>query len=287
VITEPFLGTEAIARGLLTRDQVYGPRFRRVLPDVYVPAGVELDLAMRSRAAYMMVRERGGVLGGYSAALLLGAECGPRDAPAEVVVPVRTKARSGLRISRHALAAAEITSVDGCRVTNPLRTAWDLGRRLPFVEAVVAVDALAHRHGFDPAELLDRRAVTPGARGSRRLDQVVAHADPRAESPPETRLRLALVGAGLPAPTVQYRVIDEYGNVLARADLAYPEAALLIEYDGALHFTPRRARRDRRRDAELAGYGWETLRLVDDDLLGMLQTVHRVRTLLRMRGLPC
>ncbi len=31
---------------------------------------------MRSRAAYLMVRDRGWVLGGYSAAALLGADCG-------------------------------------------------------------------------------------------------------------------------------------------------------------------------------------------------------------------
>jgi very-short-patch-repair endonuclease len=46
----------------------------------------------------------------------------------------------------------------------------------------------------------------------------------------------------------------------------------------------RRARLDRQRDAELAGCGWQTLRLVDDDLAGMPQTVHRVRRLLELRA---
>src|ERR1700754_1386968 len=113
--------------------------------------------------------------------------------------------------------------VGGARVTTPLRTAWDLARRLPLVEAVVAVDALAHSGAFKPADLLARRAMNSGARGCRRLDDVVRLADPRAGSPPETRLRLGLIHAGLSWPSVQHPIRDEYGFVLARADLAYPD----------------------------------------------------------------
>jgi hypothetical protein len=167
-------------------------------------------------------------------------------------------------------------------LTTPARTAWDLARRLPLVEAVVAVDALAHRGAFAPADLLARRAREPGARGCRRLAEVVGLSEPRAESPMESRLRVGLVRAGLPAPVVQYVIADEYGFPLARVDLAYPLARLAIEYDGAHHFNARRARLDRQRDAELAGLGWRTLRLIDDDLLAMPQTVCRVGGLLGM-----
>jgi hypothetical protein len=283
-VSGPFLGSEAVAGGLVSRDQLRGPRFRRVFPDVYLPSSVELDLVTRSMAAYLLVRDRDGVLGGYSAAVLLDAGCGPYPAPAEVIVPRRARAHPGLRITRGEVTGADRVLVEGCRVTTPLRTAWDLGRRPNLVEAVVAVDALAHRHRFAPAALLARRAATPGARGCRRLHRVVQLADPRAESPRETRLRLGLVLAGLPPPTVQHRVLDEYGFELARVDLAYPEAKLAIEYDGATHFDARRARLDRQRDAELASCGWQTLRLVDDDLAGMPQTVHRVRRLLELRA---
>jgi hypothetical protein len=224
------------------------------------------------------------VLGGYSAAELLDADVAPRGAPAEVIVPVRARAHPGLRIVRGTVDAADQAVVEGCRVTTPPRTAWDLARRLPLVEAVIAVDALAHRHGFAPALLLARRAAAPGARGCRGLDKVVALADPRSESPQESRLRLGLVLAGLPPPAVQYRILDEYGFVLARVDLAYPDSKLAVEYDGSAHFDARRARLDRQRDAELAGYGWQTLRLVADDIWTMPQTVHRIRALLELRA---
>ena len=276
----PFRGTDAVVAGLVTPDQLRGARFRRVYPDVYLPSAAELDLRTRSRAAYLLVRDRGGALAGYSAAALLDADCAPRGAPAEVVLPGAARRPPGLRTYRTRVAERDLTDAAGCRVTTPTRTAWDLARRLPLVEAVVAVDALAHRTAFAPAELLARLGREPRARGCRRLAEVVALAEPRAESPMESRLRVGLVRAGLPAPLVQFVITDEYDFPLARVDLAYPAAKLAIEYDGAHHFDARRARADRQRDAELAGLGWRTLRLVGDDVLGMPQTVRRIRGLL-------
>jgi len=289
VLAGPFRGTAVLAEGLLTRAQLYGPRYRRVYPDVYLPAGLKLDLATRSRAAYLLVGDRGGVLAGYSAAAALGADCAPPDAPAEVLVAANTRAHPGLRICRGTATGQEVTTVDGMRVTAPLRTAWDLARRLPLVEAVVAVDAVAAAGSFAPADLLARRAGTPGARGSRRLAEVVALAEPRSRSPSLTRLRVGLLRAGLPPPAVRYSVCDEHRVELARVDLAYPEAKLAIEYDGADELGAdgfaSQVARDRLRDAELAGQGWQTLRLDADDIgVHLPRTARRVERLLALRG---
>ncbi|MBA2323940.1 MAG: DUF559 domain-containing protein [Pseudonocardiales bacterium] len=97
------------------------------------------------------------------------------------------------------------------------------------------------------------------------MDEIVALADPRAESPPETRLRLALLRAGLPAPEVQYQIRDEYDFVLAALP-GRPGAKLAIEYDGSTHYTRQRGELDRQRDAMLAGHGWQTLRFGRDDV---------------------
>jgi len=278
-LDQPFRGSEAVRLGLVTSNQLAGPRFRRLLPDVYAPSGVVDDLALRSSAAYLLVRAQGGLLAGYSAALLLGADRAVPGAPAEVLVPRKYRRHRGLVVRYGTASGTDVLEVAGCRVTSAPRTAWDLARRLPLIEAVVAVDALARRGGFEPAELLVRRSLEPGARGCRRLDEVVALADPRAESPMETRLRIRLVFGGLPAPEVQFRVRDEYGFVLARVDLGYPEAKLAIEYDGASHYTRRRAELDRARDAELLGHGWRTLRLGRDQV-DAADTVRRIRDLL-------
>ncbi|HEY9414781.1 MAG TPA: DUF559 domain-containing protein [Pseudonocardia sp.] len=283
-MTEPFRGTEALKAGRLTRAQLYGTRFRRVYPDVYVPADAEPDFAALSRAAYLLVQDRGGVLAGYSAAILLGADCAPRNAPAEVLVATNSRAHAGLLVHRGRCEGTDVHVARGVRMTSARRTAWDLARRLPLEDAVVVVDSLARVGRFEPDHLLERRAEQPGARGVLGLAEVVALADPRAESPPETRLRLLLHRAGLPAPEVQYRIEDEYGFVVARVDLAYPDVKLAIEYDGSLHFDHRRTLRDRQRDLELADLGWDTMRLGQDDLEARPQTVRRVTRRLESRG---
>jgi len=283
MLTGPFRGDEALAAGTVTRNELYGPRFRRLFPGVFVPAGLAVDFAVRTRAAYLLVKDRGGVLAGYSAALLLGADCAPRNAPAEVLVPSDARGHPGLRVRRDRLAESERTVVAGCRVTTAARTAWDLARRLPLVEAVVATDALARLGPFAPADLLARRLAEPGARGSQRLPEVVGLCDHRAESPMETRLRLALVRGGLPRPEVQFPVRDAHGFTLARVDLAYPPARLAIEYDGAWHLDRRRWSLDRERDITLAAEGWQTLRF-GPDAIDMWQTVRRVADLLTLRA---
>jgi very-short-patch-repair endonuclease len=168
-----------------------------------------------------------------------------------------------------------------------VRTAFDLARWAPtLIEKVVAVDALAYRHkfGVEAVRVLARSCL--GVIGSAELPRVLALANPLAESPMETRIRLALVLAGLPAPVVQHRV-QGFGRS-HRLDLAYPEVLLAIEYDGADHLDPDRARRDLEREALLTWLGWTVLRFD-------AATVHRdparvvavVRAELRRRGVAC
>ena len=80
---EAFRGSLAVAAGLTTWGQLRGPRFQRLFPDVYCPGGDEPpDLRLRSLGAYRLVEGRG-VLAGYSAAVLLDADCAPHaDVPA-------------------------------------------------------------------------------------------------------------------------------------------------------------------------------------------------------------
>ncbi len=89
-----------------------------------------------------------------------------------------------------------------------------------------------------------------GKRGAALLPQVVRLANPLAESPMETRIRLAIVLAGLPAPCLQHPVGPYH------LDMAYPEVMLAIEYDGREHLTQHRAMRDLNRQAYLTAAGW-------------------------------
>jgi very-short-patch-repair endonuclease len=259
MIPGPFRGSDAVRAGLVTRGALAGPRYERLFPDVYVAAGTDPTYTVLSRAAFLAIARRGGVLAGYSAAALLGADCEPRGAPAEVLVPGFMKPHPRLLV--HQGVSKETEEVDGVLVTDRVRTAWDLGRRLTLRDAVVAVDALARvpKPGapprFDPFELLDRRLAEPGARNSLRLDRVVALADPRAESPMETRMRLAFVLQGL-RPEVQYELYSAFGLFVARVDLAFPEAKLAVEYDGEEHDDAL----DRARDVRIGALGWHVMR---------------------------
>jgi len=51
----------------------------------------------------------------------------------------------------------------------------------------------------------------------------------------ETRLRWLLINARLPRPEVQTNLHDDEGRFLGRADLYYPSARLVIEFDGGNH----------------------------------------------------
>src|SRR4051794_22018086 len=258
----PFRGSVAVAAGLVTPGVLRGPRFRRLFPDVYVGADVEVDLALRARAAHVLVEGRG-VVGGYAAAELLDASCGLDDAPVDVVVPGgASRKRPGLVVHRGLLAPDEVTTVDGVAVTNALRTAYDLARAGPLAEAVVALDTLSHVHRFPPSAVLDLRRRRLGARGGTQLATAVPLADPRSQSPMESRIRLTIVFDGLPVPVLQHPV----GPFLL--DLAYPAIRLAIEYDGEAHRGQERALRDLARQAHLTDAGWTVLRFTAAQVMG-------------------
>lgn len=162
----PFRGSGAVHRGLLTERALRGPRYRRLFPDIYVLADVPTDLAVRSQAALLLVPGRC-VLSGYSAAELLGARCAPAEANAELTVPGGDfREQPGLSIHRDLLASDEIGDCGGVPVTTALRTAWDLARWLPTVEAVVALDALASVGRFPRRPCSASRAGTRGRAGA-------------------------------------------------------------------------------------------------------------------------
>lgn len=253
----PFRGSTALARELLTPAVLYGPRYKRLFPDIHVTADAEEDLTQLSMAAHELVAPHG-VLAGYSAAEILGASCAPLGAPAEVVMIDGHRRRSTPRLTvrRDEVDAHDLATVRGMRLTTPAATAAHLARWAPsLTEAVVAVDALAHRYGLDPAAVVTGPA---GARRMSRLPDVIRLAEPLSESPMETRIRLAIVFAALPLPVSQHPVVVAGRSF--RLDLAYPELMLAIEYNGREHLTPERADEDLVREQLLVAAGWRVLR---------------------------
>ncbi|MGI5132585.1 hypothetical protein ACQEVB_37685 [Pseudonocardia sp. CA-107938] len=150
-------------------------------------------------------------------------------------------ARTGRDVHLHAAAfdADEITTVGGVLVTCPARTVVDIARSAPFDVAVAVADAALHRPRDRPplvtadelAVAVARSARRPGTTAARRA---IAFADGRSESVGESRSRVAIDMAGLPAPVLQWEVQTSIG--LCRVDFYWPEHRLAGEFDGRVKY---------------------------------------------------
>lgn len=240
--------------------------YEAVYPDVYAPGGIELTASQRARAAWLWSGRRG-VVAGNSAAALLGTKWVGSALDAELV---HNNRRPPARIIVHTdtLSPAEVLAIDGIAVTTPARTAFDIGRRTTArLQAVQRLDALANATDVKMTNVEAVIAEHSGARGLVRLRQVLPLVDGGAESPQETRTRLALMDAGLPRPETQIVVLDEYGDFVARIDMGYKSLRVGIEYDGPQHWTDAAQRdRDIDRYSALLDLGWTIIR-VSSDLL--------------------
>jgi hypothetical protein len=209
------------------------------------------------RAAHAYVLPAGSVIAGRSAAHLHGVPAGP-DEPVEAIVPRRPRATVRLRPRTGAVPDTEIWTVDGLPVTSPARTCFDLVRWRGLVDGVVMADRLLGAGALFEGELVRLAVTHRGERGGARFARAVGLVDGRAESPPESELRVRLVLAGLPAPDVQH-VVRERGRFVARVDLAWPAQRVAVEYDGAWHGAPGQLHSDRRRLNRLVSAGWIVL----------------------------
>ena len=100
----------------------------------------------------------------------------------------------------------------------------------------------------------------------------------------ETRLRWLLIEAGLPRPQVQVNLRNGAGMFVGRADLYYPEARLVLEYDGGNH--RERLVEDDRRQNLVVSAGYRLLRFTAADIYSHADVViAQVRAALRPR--PC
>ncbi len=281
----PFLGSEALASGAVS-ERLLRSRYLPVFPDVYVARGVELTAAQRAHAGWLWSRRRG-VVAGQSAAALLGAKWVDPTTPAELLHDNRHPLR-GLVVRSDTLLPGETMNIDGIAVTSPARTAFDIGRHTERLLTVQRLDALVNATDLKTADVDAVIAQHKGARGIRRLRQILPLVDGGAESPQESRTRLVLVDAGLPKPQTQIRVFNEYGDFVGRVDMGWREWLVAVEYDGAQHWIdPKQRSRDIDRQAELADCGWIIVRVSSDMLRHMQGTVvARVVAALRAAGYP-
>lgn len=284
----------AVEERLLTREQflrALGGRraadaalasgdWQRVLRGTYAPGNLPIDLACRCRAAQLLLPPHARVAD-RCLLWILGVDVLPPGPPLlEVAVPrdAVVPRRSYLRARTTDIPPRDAMLVQPYRLRclRPVRATADLLRRLPLPEAVVVADAVQRAELCSLGEISDELERHARLRGVRRAAHALGLSDARAESPPESRLRLALVQAGL-SPVPQFEVYAG-GRFVARVDLAFPQLRIAIEYDGrAVHEREDVFARDRQRQNDLVRAGWLVLRFSAVDLrLGAAPAVAQV-----------
>jgi len=178
------------------------------------------------------------------------------------------------------------------RIGFPVMAASRLGLEITTVAdteaALVAVNHLLHTRATTLEEMQSRykRGIDCWA-GTLSTDIVLRLADPRIESPGESRVLYLCYLYGLPAPEPQYKVRDRSSKVVARVDFAWPELGLFIEFDGLIKYEKLLqddesasdvvVREKRREDLVCELTGWSCLRLVWADLDRPDHTAARIR----------
>jgi very-short-patch-repair endonuclease len=142
---------------------------------------------------------------------------------------MRLGRRSGLDVRRTGIEPHDWEPWAGGRIATPTRMALDLLLARPLPDAVADLDAVL-RAGKVERDVVARMLATRSDNGIVGARRAVELSDPRAESLPESRMRVHLVLDGL-NPVPQYWIEDSGGRI-ARVDLALPEHKLAIEYDG-------------------------------------------------------
>ncbi len=279
---QPFTLAQAGAYGL-TRDHLRGPEWKRISRGWYRWAGCHLSEELLLETVRRMVPADSAFCG-RTAARLLGLDVtAPRKPEVIVQRPTGITERVEASLSRARLDPTEVVVRDGFRVTSPVRTTFDLAGRLPLVEGVVIVDMAVHAGlmGLDQfRSYVGGRGGVPGIKGARRA---LEFAEPKSESPMESRLRMLLVGNGLPRPQAQVPIYDAGGTFAGRLDLYYADAKLGIEYDGENHRD--RLTDDNRRQNRLQRVGISLLRYTGPDLRERPEVVLReVSSALRHAG---
>ena len=236
----PFTRTDAeshgISRGAL-RAMIRDGRVVRVLRGVYAAPGYVDSLEFRARAAKLVVNPNA-VLCDRTAAWLHGVDVLTQP-DKDVLPPLDTctlrgttgSQRPECRRKQRDLRPDDVMELHGLRVTTPLRTAADLGCCLSRRSALAALDGFMRVCRLSRADLEAQLPFYFRRRGVVQLRELVGMATPKAESPPESWMRLEILDAGLPSPSPQWWITID-GVPTFRLDLAYPMLKIVIEYDG-------------------------------------------------------
>lgn len=288
LLSGPFAVAQGTAHGLSPGRMRAGDLAR---PFWGVRAPTSAPLSTVDRCAALATRMPvGAFFSHHTAALLFGAPLPPHFAVANtlhvgVPLPGRAPRMNGVIGHSMVVEDADLFDLFGLSVTSPARTWCDVAGSLTLRQLVAVGDYLIHWQS--PLVSLDEisQAVDTHRREKALLRRALSLLSSRAESSPESELRVIVVTNGLPKPLVNENIFAASGRLLGRGDLYFKDHGELLEYEGDHHRTDQRQwRRDLTRTADMESEGLHVTRVNAEDLRHEAALVARIARNLRRRG---
>lgn len=223
------------------------------------------------------------------------------NVPLHEVHTTRTDGRGARReagIVHHVgtMAKGDVEVLNGVRVSVAARSAVEVISTTAAEPALVIVNGMLHAKALSSDELASAVKSLKHWPHTLSAHLILALADDRMESPAETRTYFLCRQQHLPRPEPQYVVLDEHGRVFARADFAWPELGVFLEFDGRVKYERFRREgetledfvmREKKREERICQLtGWVCIRIGWADLENPLATAARIRRVLDSRQRP-
>lgn len=269
VFTAPMLPPHGISRRTFRRWQELG-LIERVCGNAFVRRGHAITVMERAIGARLTWPDA--IVCFITAAVLLGMDV-KDDGIVHVLVPTPRRPLPGMQPHFWSVRPTEVIRWGPLVITDRPTTLADCLGRMPnddawgmlawaFTREQITADDVA-------AQIADRFHLY----GVVRLRQMAAALRRNAVSPPEVQLQEFLEEQGIVGWTGNFSVRSG-GRVLARGDIGFQEAKLVIEYDGKDAHGPAQQADDELRAARLRNLGYDVLRVTWTSL-------HQRRRLLR------
>jgi hypothetical protein len=283
--------TRAKARdACIPLEALLGPTYTKLFYDAYVPSTAKISLRTQAETALRVVAW-GAHISHHTAVQLWGGVAPPTSRVHLTFADQRARTRrDGIAAHRSPLRPAT-TRWKGILLSTPTQAFLDLASAgAELVDLVIAGDSLVKATRTPPEDFVHAAETWCGnrARLARRAAGLIREG---VDSPMETRLRLLLVLAGFPEPTVNLILRAADGEWFVRFDLCFEEWKVAVEYDGRQHaFDRRQWSSDIDRREALDRLGWRLIVVRAEDLYAEPErTLQRVRETLverRAAGIP-
>ena len=280
----PFTRADAVRAGL--GRQLRGLGFRQLLYGIYISSSVEVTPVIEARAALLGYGES--AWASHATAARVFELPIPTMAGHHVTVSERKQRHSRTDVVCHLARKEPTVTVGGVRLSSPERLFVELAQSLGLVDLVVVGDHMLRNHQLTLSELKEHCAKASGP-GAAQARAAVAFVRDGVDSPMETRLRMLIVLAGLPEPRIN--LVVELPGGRRRYDLSWPDAKLVVEYDGRHHIERQEQwEADLARRQTIEDDAWRMLVFTSKDIYRSpdvtLATIHRLLLERRQPGVP-